>query len=470
MDNLSLPLIGSGKKHASYMLGKRDAQTAGSGCLPRNRRPTRSPDVANLGLLLTRRTNLLKRRIRIVDLEFSLAIIGVLIIVIDAELIFSHVYEDNSLPSNSLKVMTSVTTLGLLMTICAYYVTTVRIRMVTHSINHWYYAMSSKTMVSLILELLICLVHPIPGNVSFPIINIPGVGTFMAVGPGNQRPIPINAMFSVLMIFRLYLAARFCVMHSRYVLDASTQSLGALNRVSINTQFVMKALMKTSPGTVLISFMIGVFLITSWCMRICESYSAPDSDEDAYLQVMWLVAVTFLTLGYGDLTPHSYCGRFIAVSAALMGVGSMALSVAVLGRQLEQTRPEKYVHVFVQKIRIDKQRKHAAANVVKRSFILWNAKQKAIRQDRDMNITRHRCRLIHAIRQMKDLKSLSAQISEGNIGLVEVFKVINDVFDTVTTMRSDQKAIHLRLDEIENLMTDMRHQLTQIQEKLTMPR
>ena len=58
-------------------------------------------------------------------------------------------------------------------------------------------------------------------------------------------------------------------------------------------------------------------------------------------QAMWLTAVTFLTFGYGDLVPRSYCARVIASFTGLMGVGSMALSVAVLAKKLEQSRAEK---------------------------------------------------------------------------------------------------------------------------------
>ncbi len=33
---------------------------------------------------------------------------------------------------------------------------------------------------------------------------------------------------------------------------------------------------------------------------------------------MWLVAVTFLAIGYGDLVPNTYCGRAICVASGLM--------------------------------------------------------------------------------------------------------------------------------------------------------
>jgi hypothetical protein len=33
---------------------------------------------------------------------------------------------------------------------------------------------------------------------------------------------------------------------------------------------------------------------------------------------MWLIAITFLAIGYGDLVPNTYCGRAICVASGLM--------------------------------------------------------------------------------------------------------------------------------------------------------
>jgi hypothetical protein len=36
------------------------------------------------------------------------------------------------------------------------------------------------------------------------------------------------------------------------------------------------------------------------------------------LNSMWLIAVTFLAIGYGDIVPNTYCGRAICVASGLM--------------------------------------------------------------------------------------------------------------------------------------------------------
>ena len=36
------------------------------------------------------------------------------------------------------------------------------------------------------------------------------------------------------------------------------------------------------------------------------------------LNSLYLVAITFLSVGYGDFVPHTYCGRTVSVLSGLM--------------------------------------------------------------------------------------------------------------------------------------------------------
>ena len=99
---------------------------------------------------------------------------------------------------------------------------------------------------------------------------------------------------------------------------------------------------------------------------------------------MWLIAITFLSVGYGDIVPNTYCGRGIAVTTGIMvsrtnqrnvlvaedpsasvtrssywcvspqGAGCTALLVAVVSRKLELTRAEKHVHNFMMDTQLTK--------------------------------------------------------------------------------------------------------------------
>lgn len=64
--------------------------------------------------------------------------------------------------------------------------------------------------------------------------------------------------------------------------------------------------------------------ISGNCLKIiklkCFSlYFRFHDDEHAnLLNSMWLIAITFLSVGFGDIVPNTYCGRGIAVTTGIM--------------------------------------------------------------------------------------------------------------------------------------------------------
>ena len=50
--------------------------------------------------------------------------------------------------------------------------------------------------------------------------------------------------------------------------------------------------------------------------RYCCRYH--DEEHANLLNTMWLIAITFLSVGYGDIVPNTYCGRGIAVTTGMM--------------------------------------------------------------------------------------------------------------------------------------------------------
>lgn len=43
-----------------------------------------------------------------------------------------------------------------------------------------------------------------------------------------------------------------------------------------------------------------------------------DEEHANLLNAMWLIAITFLSVGFGDIVPNTYCGRGIAVTTGIM--------------------------------------------------------------------------------------------------------------------------------------------------------
>ncbi|KAL3859133.1 hypothetical protein ACJMK2_009365 [Sinanodonta woodiana] len=392
---------------------------------------------------LSRRKRLFQRRLYCVNCELALAIISIIVMLIETELFIAGLIDKTSATSIILKLIISGTTVLLWVLIIVYHATGIEIHMSDNGLEDWRLAVRVPwTYVVIITEIVVCSIHPIPGNILIPTHGI----------DGESKMVSLDAIFSILMLGRLYLVGRFLVVHSKLLTDTSSQSLGALNKVKINTAFVFKALMSSMPGTMLITIMVAILFIDSWAMRTCEVYYHPGNDASNFLNSMWLISITFLTIGYGDIYPSTYCGRVVSVVSGLMGVGTTALLVAVLASKLEQSRAEKYVHNFVSRVQLDKTRKAAASDVIKQSIKLW--KMRMISDDTERRLRTHG-KLLKAIHAMKDAKSDKESIGESAVGLIEINKSVNDIYEYTEKMKEEQSDLKAKVSVIENKLFQM---------------
>ncbi|XP_029654552.1 small conductance calcium-activated potassium channel protein-like, partial [Octopus sinensis] len=134
---------------------------------------------------------------------------------------------------------------------------------VDNCVEDWRIAISWRRGMQLLLEIIVCAIHPIPGD-------------FYFMWPTSLKQtvqsvqVPVDIILSLPMFFRLYLICRVMLLHSRLFTDASSRSIGALNRINFDTRFVLKTLMTICPGTVLLVFMLSLWIIASWTLRACE--------------------------------------------------------------------------------------------------------------------------------------------------------------------------------------------------------
>lgn len=138
--------------------------------------------------------------------------------------------------------------------------------MIDNCADDWRIAMTWQRISQICLELAICAVHPIPGEYYF-------IWTTKLANKGghlDSREVPYDVTLSLPMFLRLYLICRVMLLHSKLFTDASSRSIGALNRINFNTRFVLKTLMTICPGTVLLVFMVSLWIIASWTLRQCE--------------------------------------------------------------------------------------------------------------------------------------------------------------------------------------------------------
>ena len=275
----------------------------------------------NVGSKLAYRKSRFYKRRLIADLSLIFAMLGIMIMIADTEIAISGKYGPDygasSIISKMIKLTVTLTTVILLGFLVWYHKICIQIFMLDNSIDDWHLAMSASTILGLALELIICSVHPLP-IYNFEVNNVTTVdSTFIDLkGPmkGVQLPIlrsPVNVVFGLVMFLRIYIVCRVIMLHSRVYQDASAQSLGALNRIHFNFRFIFKSLMNVYPEYVLTLLILILFIWASWALRACEIYHAELRSN--FFNCMWVVAITFLSVGYGEMVPESYCGRSIAV-------------------------------------------------------------------------------------------------------------------------------------------------------------
>ncbi|KAI3388441.1 hypothetical protein SNEBB_011020 [Seison nebaliae] len=446
----------------------------------------------HVGYRLGKRKELHRIRRRYADIMFCLAIGGILLMMLETELAFKQEYSKVSASSVIIKGIITTTTIILMGLVLFYHKTDIAIYCIDNSIDSWKIALTTNRIVLVLIELVICAIHPIPGQYMFEwtthhydylnsqaresVQQLKSVVSNLnkqsnvtippeLIGSGARiqtRTVPVDILLSIPMFARMYLLARIIMLHSKLYTDASSQSLGYLNRINFNFRFVFKALMSQCPDYVLGGIIAFVLFIASWSVRACEYYH--DEDHMSYWNSMWIIAITFLTVGYGDLVPNTYCGRTISVLAGTVGVFCTALIVAVLSRKLEMTRAERYVSQFVTETELAKHLRHSAANVVKYGWLIYRLRLAG--HSSTSACRKRQQQLLAAIQQIREIKQEQRVLTDNAVTVLELFKqqhyssqIIEQVAKLSRNFTTNIHTIEDRIDTLEQKMTSIQDML-----------
>ncbi|CAF3966647.1 unnamed protein product, partial [Rotaria sordida] len=358
----------------------------------------------------------------VTDVMCILGILGIILMIIENELTFSQIDNNDTISSWSIKIVISLSTAVLIGFIFQYHHLDLSLYAVNNSIEDYRIAITSKKIFLILLEILVCAVHPMPR--SFPRHSNPSVENINS-NSSISTPYPVSYIsvdfaLGLLMFGRVYLLCRFIIFHSHLFLDTSTRSIGYLNKISIDYLFLIKVYLQQYPVSCLMSFFIIVFLIGSWCLRACNY--TPTNEHMSMLNAMWLFIVTFLTVGYGDFAPSTYCGRTMASLIGLFGILITALVITVLTQKLLLNRWEKYVHSFVLNVELAKNRKMQAANVIKFALQVWILKKKNVSKS-SIRYLRAQRDLFQSIHFLHEIKQKQGQQVDNCVDQIDVVSV-----------------------------------------------
>jgi len=163
---------------------------------------------------------------------------------------------------------------------------------------------------------------------------------------------------------------------------------------------------------------------------------------------MWLTAITFLSVGYGDIVPNTYCGRGIAVFSGLTGAGCTALAVAVIARKLELTRAEKHVHNFMMDTQLTKRLKNAAANVLRETWLIYK-NTKLVRKVNASKVRTHQRNFLVAIYSLRKVKMDQRKLMDNANTVTDMAKTLNTVFEIISDITSQHEVLESKFIELE---------------------
>lgn len=180
---------------------------------------------------------------------------------------------------------------------------------------------------------------------------------------------------------------------------------------------------------------------------------------------MWLTAITFLSVGYGDIVPNTYCGRGIAVFSGLTGAGCTALAVAVIARKLELTRAEKHVHNFMMDTQLTKRLKNAAANVLRETWLIYK-NTKLVRKVNASKVRTHQRNFLVAIYSLRKVKMDQRKLMDNANTVTDMAKTLNTVFEIISDITSQHEVLESKFNELEKRLDLQAECLLSMNDKL----
>uniref|UniRef100_A0A0N5BGH9 CaMBD domain-containing protein n=1 Tax=Strongyloides papillosus TaxID=174720 RepID=A0A0N5BGH9_STREA len=393
---------------------------------------------------------LFEKRNHVCDLSLVLALVGLVLVVIDSEMTALNVISKSHLISYGLRAGCVLSTFFLLISLITYHRIEVHLALIDSGADDWRVALTTERIIKLGIELIVCACCPFPGS---------GTIRWPHISPIDRNvtmvQVPTDVVLSVPMFLRAYLLCRFMVLHSKQFQDAATRSIAALNRISMDFRFVIKTMMANHPLRVLVVFTCAYWTCMSWMFTQCERYNNLEpGHEHYYLNSLWFIMVTFMSIGYGDIVPTTYCGRMLSITTGIVGAGVSSALIAVISRKLELSRAEKHVNNFMADSKLTNQRKNAAASVLQQTWFIHKY-QKGLSKGDDLRLRHHQRKFLQSIYEFRKIKWDQRKLQEKGNSLLDVGKLHSEMHETLWEMHRAQDQFISQIDMLTQKVAEL---------------
>src|SRR4051812_29196717 len=94
---------------------------------------------------------------------------------------------------------------------------------------------------------------------------------------------------------------------------------------------ILLRLVARRPGRACIVLLLGTVTIGGAIYSVIEKHAD-------WFDGVWWATVTLTTVGYGDYSPHTFAGRWVAAFVMAGGIGSVAILTGILADEIREAR------------------------------------------------------------------------------------------------------------------------------------
>lgn len=177
------------------------------------------------------------------------------------------------------------------------------------------------------------------------------------VFPSIEQAVPDDPGLYIFCCLFMFARIGFATRVGRYYSRLNTSNgrfVSALTNVEFGGSFIFKTVLKEHPVELMLSSLVLLLFVSGYAVRMVESLEcAHNLSLDCYpmtlADALWLVVITALTVGFGDVVPSTDGGRFLAITGGLAGTLITALTIALTTEYLQLSRSESKVVSFLQR-------------------------------------------------------------------------------------------------------------------------
>ena len=264
--------------------------------------------------------------------------------------------------------------------------------------------------------------------------------------------IPLNAIMTSLMLFRLWFFFKILIVRSDYS-SARTARVCSMNNFNVNFSFCIKGLMINGPFQVYGTLMILSIFFCSYTLRIFERGldEASGINFGNYINSVWCIIITMTTVGFGDLYPSSGIGRTIGILSCFIGVFLISMLVVTITNTLTLAPHEENIYTIIEKVGIESEKFEISKDLIAKYFLLLKKCKNGLSKSYEIDWDDLKHKKNDFLSKYYDFQNINIEL-ESTYPPIDNFDLANEHFneveDKIKKFENQQNSIRNNIDLI----------------------